>query len=81
MTYIWKINMQAFELDSVYTSLAQAIEQAGSKRELFLAMLSLKLITELDDISEVERSISRVLHDLQTHENSHEKPHNGSSTT
>lgn len=73
--------MQAFELDSAYTRLAQAIDQAGCKSELFLAMLSLKLVTELDDISKVERSISSVLHDLQTHENSHEKPHNGSSIT
>ena len=36
--------MQAHELDDTYTALAQAVFKAGSKSELYLAMLSLKLI-------------------------------------
>ena len=59
--------MQAFEMDTIYTSLAQAIDQAGSQSELFLAMLGLKLATEIGDSKAVERSIQSVLFDLQTH--------------
>ena len=59
--------MQASEMDTIYTSLAQAIDQAGSQSELFLAMLSLKLATEIGDSKAVERSIQSVLFDLQTH--------------
>lgn len=60
--------MQAFELDAAYTSLAQAINQAGSKSELFLAMLCLRFATDIDDSTIVERSIQSVLHDLLTHD-------------
>lgn len=59
--------MQAFEMDTIYTSLAQAIDKAGGQSELFLAMLSLKLATDIDDSKAVERSIQSVLLDLQTH--------------
>lgn len=59
--------MQAFEMDTIYTSLAQAIDKAGSQSELFLAMLSLKLATDIDDSKAVERSNQSVLLDLQTH--------------
>ena len=69
--------MQAFELDSAYTSLAQAIDKAGHQSELFLAMLSLKLITECSDSAKIAESISRVLHDLQTHEILNDKPGHG----
>lgn len=59
--------MQAFEMDTIYTSLAHAIDTAGSQSELFLAMLSLKLATEIDDSKAVECSIQSVLLDLKTH--------------
>lgn len=59
--------MQAFELDTIYTSLAQAIDQAGSQSELFLAMLSLKLATDIGDSKAVERSMQSVLLDLHSH--------------
>jgi hypothetical protein len=60
--------MQAPELDHVYTRLAQAIDKAGSKSELFLAMLALKLITEVADAAQAERIITSVLQQFQAHE-------------
>jgi hypothetical protein len=60
--------MQAHELDMTYTALAQAIHSAGEKSELFLAMLSLKLISQSDDAAQMQQAIQSVLQDLQTHE-------------
>jgi hypothetical protein len=62
--------MQAHELDTTYTTLAQAIHGAGKNSELFLAMLSLKLISETDDAHKVQKCIQAVLQDLQSHEKS-----------
>ncbi len=60
--------MQAHDLDSIYTALAQAVHAAGERSELFLAMLSLKMISQSDDAAQVQQCIESVLHDLQTHE-------------
>jgi predicted peroxiredoxin len=60
--------MQAYDLDRTYTALAQAIHSAGAKSELFLAMLSLKLISQADDAARMQHAIESVLQDLQTHE-------------
>ena len=59
--------MQARELDTTYTSLAQAIDQAGSNSELFLAMLCLKLAIDVGDSARVEHSIQAALQELQKH--------------
>jgi hypothetical protein len=60
--------MQAHDLDHTYTALAQAIATAGAKSELFLAMLSLKLISQAEDVAHIQQCIQSVLQDLQTHE-------------
>ena len=60
--------MQAHDLDSTYTALAQAVHAAGTRSELFLAMLSLKLMSQSDDAAHMQQCIQSVLHDLQTHE-------------
>jgi hypothetical protein len=60
--------MQAHDLDITYTSLAQAIQAAGQRSELFLAMLSLKLISQSEDSGKMQQCIQSVLQDLQTHE-------------
>ena len=59
--------MQAHELDQSYTALAQAIGQAGLQSELFLAMLSLKLITQQQSNVQTIEAISATLKDLQRH--------------
>ena len=74
--------MQAPELDNVYTNLAQAIDKAGSKSELFLAMLALKLITELADAAQAEGIIASVLQEFQAHDKpQHANPTPGAGTT
>ena len=60
--------MQAHDLDSTYTALAQAVHAAGERSELLLAMLSLKLISQSEDASLMQQHIQSVLQDLQTHE-------------
>jgi hypothetical protein len=60
--------MQAHELDTTYSALAQAVHAAGQRSELFLAMLSLKLISQSEDAALMQQSIQSVLQDLQTHE-------------
>jgi hypothetical protein len=60
--------MQAHDLDHAYTVLAQAIHAAGAKSELFLAMLSLKLISQAEDAAQMQQCIQTVLQDLHTHE-------------
>ena len=60
--------MQAHELDTTYSALAQAVHAAGARSELFLAMLSLKLISQSDDAAQMQQYIQSVLQDLQTHE-------------
>lgn len=60
--------MQAHELDTTYSALANAVHAAGARSELFLAMLSLKLISQSDDAARVQQNIQSVLIDLQTHE-------------
>ena len=66
--------MQAHDLDQSYTALAQAIDQAGAHSELFLAMLSLKLITQQQNNLQNLDAISVTLRDLQRHQiSSHDK--------
>jgi hypothetical protein len=60
--------MQAHDLDQTYTALAQAIHAAGAKSELFLAMFSLKLISQAEDAAPIQQCIQAVLQDLHTHE-------------
>jgi hypothetical protein len=60
--------MQTHDLDSTYTALAQAVHAAGARSELFLAMLSLKLISQSEDPVQMQHCIQSVLQDLQTHE-------------
>jgi hypothetical protein len=60
--------MQATELDTAYTQLAQAIHSAGTKSELFLAMLCLKLICQSEDAQLIQQAIESTLQDLHTHE-------------
>ncbi len=60
--------MQAHELDAVYSSLANAVHAAGARSELFLAMLSLKLISQSDNAALAAQNIQSVLQDLKTHE-------------
>ena len=60
--------MQAHDLDQSYTALAQAIGQAGAQSELFLAMLSLKLITQQQNNLQNLDAISDTLLDLHRHQ-------------
>jgi hypothetical protein len=60
--------MQAHDLDTTYSALAQAVHAAGQRSELFLAMLSLKLISQSEDAAQIQHTIQSVLQDLQTHE-------------
>lgn len=60
--------MQAHELDTTYSALANAVHAAGARSELFLAMLSLKLISQSDDAVQAQKNIQSVLQDLQIHE-------------
>ena len=60
--------MQAHELDTTYSALAQAVHTAGQRSELFLAMLSLKLISQSEDAVRMQQHIQSVLQDLQMHE-------------
>lgn len=60
--------MQAHELDTTYSALAQAVHKAGARSELFLAMLSLKLISQTEDAALAQQNIQSVLQDLQIHE-------------
>jgi hypothetical protein len=60
--------MQAHELDITYSALAQAVHAAGQRSELFLAMLSLKLISQSEDAALMQQSIQSVLQDLHAHE-------------
>ena len=65
--------MQAHELDTAYSALANAVHAAGARSELFLAMLSLKLISQTNDAARLQQNIQSVLQDLQMHEKSDEK--------
>jgi hypothetical protein len=60
--------MQAHDLDLTYSALAQAVHAAGVRSELFLAMLSLKLISQSEDAALMQQNIQSVLHDLNQHE-------------
>jgi hypothetical protein len=72
--------MNAIDLDQTYRTFARAIDQftanpttsenaaqqgAHTKRELFLTMLSLKLISQLPDAASAETIIQHVLIDAQ----------------
>lgn len=57
----------ASELDNIYSQLAGAIDQASTRSELFLAMLSLKLMTQLP-AQQARESISQTLADLNQHD-------------
>ncbi|HYF44019.1 MAG TPA: hypothetical protein VEA35_16455 [Ramlibacter sp.] len=59
--------MPEANLDSVYTSLAQAIAASGKQSELFLAMLSLRLIAHTGKWAVCEQAIAATLDDLQRH--------------
>ena len=61
--------MQAHELDTAYSELAQAITNAGAHSELYLAMLCLKLIADSDDVDPVKSHITATLAALQSYEN------------
>jgi ABC-type transporter MlaC component len=69
--------MQPSELDATYTQLAQAIHSAGPCSELFLAMLSLKLISQSNAPKAMQQTIADVLSDLQDHDR---KTREGSSS-
>jgi ABC-type transporter MlaC component len=69
--------MQPSELDATYTQLAQAIHSAGPCSELFLAMLSLKLISQSNVPKAMQQTIADVLSDLQHHDR---KTREGSSS-
>ncbi len=60
--------MQAHDLDITYSALAQAVHAAGQRSELFLAMLSLKIISESENATQMQQCIQSVLQDLQRHE-------------
>ncbi len=60
--------MQAHDLDTTYSALAQAVHKAGARSELFLAMLSLKLMSQSEHAALMQQNIQSVLQDLQTHE-------------
>lgn len=60
--------MQAHELDDTYTALAQAVFKAGSKSELYLAMLSLKLISLQADAELMTSIVHSTLEDLLARE-------------
>ena len=60
--------MQAHELDDTYTALAQAVFKAGSKSELYLAMLSLKLISLQADAELMTSIVHSTLEDLLVRE-------------
>ncbi len=60
--------MQAHDLDNTYRALAQAVHSAGQQSELFLAMLSLKLIAQSEDAAQMQQAIESALQDLHTHE-------------
>ncbi len=60
--------MQAHELDTVYAALADAVHAAGARSELFLAMLSLKLMSQSDNATLAQENIQSVLQDLHKHE-------------
>lgn len=55
-------------LDSVYTDLAQAIQASGARSELYLAMLSLRLIARAGDWPAAQDAIRRTLEDLAAHD-------------
>ena len=52
------------DLEQVWEALAQAIDQAGERRELFLAKLALLLAHEIGDRAAVDRLIRATLEDL-----------------
>ena len=60
--------MQAHELDTAYSDLAQAIAQAGAQSELYLAMLCLKLIAGSSEMESVQLNICTTLAALQSYE-------------
>ena len=60
--------MQAHELDDTYTALAHAVDRAGSKSELYLAMLSLKLISLQADAELMKSIVHSTLEDFLAHE-------------
>jgi hypothetical protein len=54
------------QLEEAYTHLANAIESAGKeKREVFLAMLSLKLLSQQTDTQQALALIDEVLHEAK----------------
>lgn len=52
------------ELDTVYTALADAVHASGPRSELFLAMLSLRLVARLQDAPAALAAIEQTLGEL-----------------
>lgn len=52
------------DLEQVYDDLAEAVDQAGDRRELFLAKLALLLANELGDRDRVAALTRQALADL-----------------
>jgi hypothetical protein len=59
--------MPEANLDTVYTRLAQAVQASGTESELFLAMLSLRLIADSGKWAFCEQAIAATLDDLHRH--------------
>jgi hypothetical protein len=59
--------MPEADLDTVYTALAQAVHASGGRSELYLAMLSLRLIAQSGNWAVCESAIANTLADLQAH--------------
>lgn len=55
------------DLDTVYTELAQAVHAAGPRSELFLAMLSLRLVARLQDAPAAMDAIRQTMGELAAH--------------
>ncbi|AEG91237.1 hypothetical protein [Ramlibacter tataouinensis] len=59
--------MPTTDLDAVYTALAQAVQAAGPRSELFLAMLSLRLVARLQDAPVAMDAIRQTIDELAAH--------------
>jgi hypothetical protein len=53
------------DLERLWTQLAEAIDVAGARREMFLAKLALLLANELGDGPTAERLVKAALEDLE----------------
>lgn len=58
------------DLDTVYTALAQAIQASGKRSELYLAMLSLRLIARSGNLGASLEAVHCTLEDLESQDTS-----------